>query len=123
MEITSYRDLKVWRAAIDLAEDVLRRDAIFSGVRTLRPHIAGAARVGVHRRKRCRGHGRETTGAFIQFLRISQGSVKELETHFIIAQRLDLVSSDESTRVLDRCDELGKMLRGLIRSLQDKQSG
>jgi four helix bundle protein len=35
------------------------------------------------------GHGRDTTGAFIQFLRVAQGSVKEVETHLIIAQRLD----------------------------------
>lgn len=111
MEITSYRDLKVWRAAIDLAEDVYAVTRSFPASelygltsQARRASVSIAANV-------AEGHGRETTGAFIQFLRISQGSVKELETHFIIAQRLDLVSSDKSTRVLDRCDELGKMLR------------
>ena len=27
------------------------------------------------------GHGRESSGSFVQFLRMSQGSLKELETH------------------------------------------
>jgi four helix bundle protein len=31
------------------------------------------------------GHGRENSGSFIQFLRISQGSLKELETHLLLA--------------------------------------
>ena len=67
------------------------------------------------------GHGRETTGSFIQFLRVTQGSVKELETHLIIAGRLDLAAPRESEKLLARCDELGRMVRGLIRSLQERQ--
>jgi four helix bundle protein len=31
------------------------------------------------------GHGRETPGAFVQFLRMSQGSLKELETLVLLA--------------------------------------
>jgi four helix bundle protein len=36
------------------------------------------------------GHGRENSGSFVQFLRISQGSLKELETHLLLALRVDL---------------------------------
>jgi four helix bundle protein len=67
------------------------------------------------------GHGRDTTGAFIQFLRIAQGSVKEVETHLIIAQRLDYFPAESGDDLLAQCDEIGRMLRALIRSLQDKQ--
>jgi four helix bundle protein len=31
------------------------------------------------------GHGRENSGVFVQFLRTSQGSLKELETHLMLA--------------------------------------
>jgi four helix bundle protein len=67
------------------------------------------------------GHGRDGTASFIQFLRIAQGSLKELETHLILAQRVALLSESTAVPILDRCDELGRMLRSLIRSLQDKQ--
>src|SRR3712207_224505 len=36
-------------------------------------------------------HGRENTGSFIQFLRIAQGSTKELETHLLLSQRVGLL--------------------------------
>lgn len=66
------------------------------------------------------GHGREQTGSFIQFLRIAQGSLKELETHFIIAQRVGLIEEPEVVRIFGQCEQVGRMLRSLIRTLQDK---
>ena len=53
------------------------------------------------------GVGRENTGSFIQHLRISQGSLKELETSL--------------KPLLGTCEALGKMLRALIRSLQARR--
>jgi four helix bundle protein len=35
------------------------------------------------------GHGREHSGSFVQFLRMAQGSLKELETHLLLALRVD----------------------------------
>ncbi len=66
------------------------------------------------------GHGRENTGSFVQFLRIAQGSLKELETHLIIARRVDIILVQEFQSLIDQCDEIGKMMRALIRSLQEK---
>lgn len=66
------------------------------------------------------GHGRENTGSFIQFLRIAQGSLKELETHLIIAQKVRSLSESEFQSLVQQCDEIGKMIRALIRSLQEK---
>ena len=68
------------------------------------------------------GHGRENTGSFVQSLRISQGSLKELETHLILAERVGLLSASLLQATLVQCEGLGKMLRALIRSLQDKSS-
>jgi four helix bundle protein len=68
------------------------------------------------------GHGRENSGSFVQFMRVSQGSLKELETHLILAVRVHLVSVEEVEPMLQQCDELGRMLRSLIRAIQSKQS-
>jgi four helix bundle protein len=66
------------------------------------------------------GHGRDNTGSFIQHLRIAQGSTKELETHLLLAQRVGLLQPDKLEPLLGRAAEIGKMLRSLIRSLQEK---
>ncbi len=66
------------------------------------------------------GYGRELTGSFIQFLRVAQGSVKELETHWMIAERIGLATKEEAASLLKTCESLGKMLRNLIRALERK---
>jgi four helix bundle protein len=68
------------------------------------------------------GHGREHSGSFVQFLRMAQGSLKELETHLILSKRVGLIAERELESLLNRCDELGKMVRSLIRSIQRRRS-
>lgn len=63
------------------------------------------------------GHGRGTTGDYIRFLRIGKGSLAEMETQAILAQRLGYISSDQTASFLDRTGELGRMLNGLITKL------
>lgn len=66
------------------------------------------------------GHGRENTGSFVQHLRISQGSLKEMETHLLLADRVGVVPGQDLQPILAQCESLGKMIRALIRSLQHK---
>jgi four helix bundle protein len=66
------------------------------------------------------GHGRESSGSFVQSLRIAQGSLKELETHLILAQRLQMASSEDVDPLLAVCAESGRMLRALLRAIQAK---
>jgi four helix bundle protein len=68
------------------------------------------------------GHGRENAGNFVQHLRISQGSLKELETPLLLAERVGILSASDLQPALTQCESLGKMLRALIRSLQDKSA-
>jgi four helix bundle protein len=65
-------------------------------------------------------HGRESTGSFIQQLRIAQGSLKELETHLLLSQRVGITTSDQVDGRILQCEAVGKMLRSLIRALQAK---
>jgi four helix bundle protein len=68
------------------------------------------------------GHGREMTGSFIQHLRIAQGSLKEVETHLLLAVRVKLARLELVDPVLEQCQSVGKMLRALIRSLEGKRA-
>ena len=64
------------------------------------------------------GYGRDQTGSFIQFLRIAQGSSRELETHLILSGRIGLLRADPLSGLLDDCERISKMLRSMIRSLE-----
>jgi four helix bundle protein len=114
--------LKVWQEAMSVAERTYRltscfpKDEVYGMTSQIRrAAVSIAANI-------AEGHGRESSGSFIQFLRISQGSLKELETHLLLAGRVGLVTTEEIEAVLGQCDELGRMLRGLIRSIQSRQS-
>jgi four helix bundle protein len=68
------------------------------------------------------GYGRDSRGEYVQFLRIAQGSLKELETHLLLARRLAFGKADALDDALNRADQLGRMLRALYRSLQQRRS-
>lgn len=119
--INSYRDLRVWQDAMSLAEACYRitqafpREEMFGLTSQIRRCSASVpANV-------AEGHGRENTGSFIQFLRIAQGSLKELETHILLAERVGVAQAADISPLMERCESLGRMLRSLIRSLQEKQ--
>jgi four helix bundle protein len=67
------------------------------------------------------GHGRENTRSFVQYLRIAQGSLKELETHLLLAVKVGILTRADGETVIMQCDAIGKMLRSLIRSLQRRE--
>ena len=118
MEVNSYRDLKVWQKAVELSVECYKvtgempKSEIYGLTSQMRrASVSVAANI-------AEGYGRDNTGNLIQFLRMSQGSLKELETHLIIASRIGYLESETVENVLKRCDELGKMLRSFIRTLQ-----
>ena len=67
------------------------------------------------------GYGRENPGSYVQFLRIAQGSCKEVETHVLLAGRV-IEGIGEPGELLGQCEIVGKMLRGLIRSIKETQA-
>ncbi len=118
MSIQSYQDLRVWQEAMALAETVYRmtkrfpKDELFGLTSQMRrASVSIPANI-------AEGYGREITGAYIQFLRVSQGSLKELETHALLANRVGILAELDMKMVLSSAEATGKMLRALIRSLE-----
>jgi four helix bundle protein len=58
-----------------------------------------------------------TRGEFKQFLGHARGSTFELESQILIAEDLEYVSRIEAGALLDRITELGRILNGLLKSL------
>jgi four helix bundle protein len=122
-EISSYRDLRVWQDAMSLAEACYRvtrsfpKDETFGLSAQIR-RAAASVPANV-----AEGHGREHRGSFIQHLRIAQGSLKELVTHLLLAVRVGVMADAEMASMMGSCETVGKMLRSLIHSLQNKGAG
>lgn len=119
-KIQSYRDLRVWQEAVNLAESCYRLTKTFPkeelyGMTTQirRASVSIAANI-------AEGYGRKTRGEYIQFLYIDQGSLKELETHWLISQRVELASPQSVNPILNQCESVGRLLLTLIRALENK---
>ena len=65
------------------------------------------------------GWGRLSRKNYIQFLRISRGSLYELETQILISKQLNYIKDSESVESL--IIEISKMLNSLIRKLEEKE--
>lgn len=63
------------------------------------------------------GHGRATRAAYAHFLRIAHGSLKELETHLILAARIGIAPQPLVDPLLADADVLGRMLQSLLGKL------
>jgi four helix bundle protein len=116
--LQSYRDLRVWNEAMLLAEMAYRHTRAFPkhelfGLTAQIRRAAASIAANI-----AEGYGRDQLGSYVQFLRIANGSCKELETHVLLASRVLGDMCSESKPVLDQADVVGKMLRGLIRSLR-----
>jgi four helix bundle protein len=117
-----YSELVVWQKAMDLVTDIYKVTATFpSEERFGLSSQARRAAVSIPSNI-AEGHGRKATGAYLNHLSIAYGSLVELETQIQIAVRLSFVSSDDSSHLLSRADEIGKMLTGPIKSLAEKSN-
>jgi len=113
----SYKDLVVWQKGIQLVSDVYRLTEKFpkqemfgltSQMRRSAVSIPANIAEGY-----CRKHGPE----YIQFLRIAFGSGAELETHFVIAEKLSFSTSTEMRSAKELLDEIMRMLNKIISTL------
>lgn len=115
-ELKSHKDLDVWQLAMKLAADCYEatrafpKEEMFGQTSQMRrASVSIAANI-------AEGYGRESTQSFIQFLRVAQGSQKELETHVMISETVGLLARDVSASLLIDIERVGRMLRNLIRS-------
>ncbi len=118
--VESYRDLVAWRNAMEIVEAVYAATSRFpadekfglvSQLRRAAVSIPSAL---------AEGHERASTREYSHYVSIAKGSLAEVETQVLIAQRLGYMESTTVDRLLSRCDEQGRLLRGLRKSLDNK---
>lgn len=119
--VRSYRDLRVWQQAMDLVEATYRVTKRFpTGERY--GLVTQLRRAGVSVASNiAEGHAR-TLPDYLRHLLISKGSLTEMETQFIVSTRLGFLTTADADALLQSCDQVGRMLGGLRKSLRARQS-
>jgi four helix bundle protein len=117
-KIQSYRDLIAWQKAVDLAEYIHnasekfpRREVFALTAQIRRATYSISSNI-------AEGQGRATTRDFLNFLSIARGSLFEVQSQVYVAQRLRYVDAATCKKLVDATDELGRIINGLIKSLQ-----
>jgi len=116
--LQSYRELIVWQKSMVLAETVYRCASLLPreetyGMRSQMTRAAVSIPANI-----AEGQARHGTGEFLQFLGIARGSLAELETLLTLSGRLQLLPQESVTNALSACDEIGRLLTGLVKSLR-----
>jgi four helix bundle protein len=117
-KIESYRDLIVWQKAMDLAERCYLLTERFParhqpvlGYQIRKSSVSVPSNI-------AEGHCRHYTPVYVQHLWTSHGSGGELETQLEIGGRVKLVKEEEAAALIANAEEVRRMLRGLVASLE-----
>ena len=115
--VKDYRDLIVWQKAMDLVETVYRTTAAFpkEELYGLTSQLRRAA-VSIPSNI-AEGNGRNTTRDYLHFLSTAYGSVKEMETQVLIAERLEYIDSTHCSKLVKNTNEIARLISGLVNSL------
>jgi four helix bundle protein len=117
----SFRGLLVWRQAMDLAREtyLLTRTFPKEELYGLTSQIRRAA-VSVPANI-AEGTGRATRRDFVNFLRIAQGSLREIETYLLLTVEIKLATPSSTAPLLAQAESVAKLLNRLIHSLEITQ--
>ncbi len=117
MFVNDYRDLEVWQRGMEIAELVYRltrgypREEQYAMTAQMwRASTSIPANL-------AEGWGRGGRREFLRFIRIAQGSLKELETQLLLSERVQLATPTQTAPILQQTAILGRQLTALRRSL------
>ena len=122
-EIKSYKDLLIWQKGIDIVLLSYKLITHFPKEEL----YALSSQI-----KRCsvsipsniaEGYGRNSTQSYIQFIKIARGSLCELETQLLIAEKLSFIKDEKIfLELLNQITEESKMINSFINKLELSKS-
>ena len=115
--IRDYRDLRVWVAAMDLAQAVYltsggfpRSERFGLTAQVRRAAVSVASNI-------AEGQARDSNPEFLRFLAIAAGSLAEVRTELLLAARLEYSSETHEAQI----DELARQLSALRGAIKRKE--
>ena len=118
--LKNYKDLNVWQKSYELCLKIYVLTAKFP--KEERYGLTSQLRRSVVSipSNIAEGYGRKTTADYIRMLYISYGSVCELETQVLLAGDLGFIEKGELSTAKKDIEEIERMLKALIKSLENK---
>jgi four helix bundle protein len=116
----SYRELKVWQNSMTLIVKVYTMTNTFPsheqfGITSqLRRAITSIAL------NIAEGWGRGISKSYIQFLKISRGSLFESETLILLCKELNYLTDEQCENALVEMNDIARMINSLIKSIETK---
>jgi four helix bundle protein len=117
-KLQSFRDLHVWEKSLDLAVRCHRLAKRFPrdeqpalGYQTRRSSLSMPSNIP-------EGFARHSTASYIQHLWTAHASGAELQTQLIVGTRIEIVSEAEAAVLIADAEEVGRMIHGLVASLE-----
>lgn len=116
----SYRNQFIWKRAVRLAINCYKFTQSFpkhelygltSQIR--RSAVSVASNI-------AEGYGRQSRQEYIKFLYVSLGSLRELDTQFIIAKEVDLLDKNSFTNIMNEVEEMQSILVATLNKLTAK---
>ena len=119
-KVRSYEDLLVWQKAVDLSTEIFLITKTFPqeelyGLSSQMRRCAFSAPSNI-----AEGSERGSDNEFSRFINIALGSLAELKTQLIIAERVLIISQEKSGNLKIKVDEISKMLKSLRNKIKPK---
>ena len=117
VKVKTFRDLKVWQKAHKVVLEIYKitkdfpREEKYGLISQLRRSASSVPTNIVE------GHKRRSRKEYIYFLNMADSSLEEMKYHIILSKDLDYIKNVDFDRLTEKCDEVGKMLFGLQKSL------
>lgn len=116
-----YKELEVWQKAVNLGTSLYDATRTFPdtekfGLTTQVRRSATSVPANI-----AEGWGRGSTKEYVQFLLVARGSLLELETHLIIAEKLGYLNAVHSAIAHKQLESISMMLNRLIASLRARK--
>lgn len=122
LEMETHKDLRVWQQSIEMVTSIylmtksFPKEELFGLVSQLR-----RAAVSVPSNI-AEGYARGTDKEKLHFLRISSGSMSEVETQLILSRNLEYIDQEKYNEVSNSLTSVWKQLNSLISSIKNKMT-
>ncbi|MFK7050739.1 MULTISPECIES: four helix bundle protein [Flavobacterium] len=122
-DIRSYKDLLIWQKGIDivvsiyeLVEDFPKEEMYALTSQLKRASVSIPSNI-------AEGYGRSSTQSYIHFVNIARGSLFEIETELIIANRLNFIKKNDCfNQLMLQIEEESKMINSFINKLESTKN-
>lgn len=115
MKIERFEDLLSWQKSQDLAVDIYRLSKELKDY-SYRDQIRRAAVSASN--NIAEGFERYSNKELIRFMFISNGSIAEVKSMLYLAYRLEYINMETRNELIRKCEEISRIIKGLIRSIQ-----